>query len=204
MTPSDPPTITNDPTRRDFIARSSSAMSGMWLMRFAPMIAAAQACATDALRDGAAFTTFTPREGADFEAFSARIVPTDDAPGAREAGVVYFADNALGSFMSDLLPIVRGGLEGMDGRVGEAFEGAAFADLTDAQQDRIITAIEQEDPGFFFFAKTVVMVGLVSNPDYGGNRDKIGWQLIGFEDDYQYQPPFGYYDRDEHGAGADE
>ena len=29
---------------------------------------------------------------------------------------------------------------------------------------------------------------------YGGNRDRVGWKLIGFEDRMAYQPPFGYYD----------
>jgi hypothetical protein len=81
-------------TRREFMARSGSTLSGIWLMRFAPLIAAAQACATEAMNDGSPFTTFTPREGADLEAFSARIVPTDDTAGAREAGSVYFADQA--------------------------------------------------------------------------------------------------------------
>lgn len=190
-------------TRRDFVATSTSAAGGMWLMRFAPLIAATQACASEAMREGLPFGTFTEREATDFEAFSARIVPTDDTPGAREAGSVYFADRALGDFMSDLLPIVRGGLEAMNGRVAEAHPGVvAFADLTEAQQDEVIGAVEREDPGFFFFAKTLVLLGLVTNPEYGGNRDHVGWQLLGFENDFSYSPPFGYYDRDEHGAGG--
>jgi len=187
-------------TRREFMARSGSALSGIWLMRFAPLIAAAQACATDAMNDGSPFTTFTPREGADFEAFSARIVPTDDTPGAREAGSVYFADQALAGFMEWVLPIVRGGLESMNGRVASSFPDAdAFADLTEARQDEIITAVEREDPAFFFFAKTLVMLGMVADPRYGGNRNGVGWDLIGFERTYAYAPPFGHYDRDEHG-----
>jgi hypothetical protein len=33
-------------------------------------------------------------------------------------------------------------------------------------------------------------------PKYGGNRDHVGWQLIGFPDQHIFQPPFGYYDRE--------
>jgi len=33
-------------------------------------------------------------------------------------------------------------------------------------------------------------------PSYGGNRDGIGWTLLGFDDTHAYAPPFGYYDRD--------
>jgi gluconate 2-dehydrogenase gamma chain len=178
-------------------------MGGMWLMRFAPLIAAAQACASNAMRSQAAFTTFTEREAADFEAFAARIVPTDETPGAREAGAVYFADNVLGDFLSYLLPIVRPGLEAMNQRVAEAHPDTPFfADLTEAQQDEIIGAMETEPSPFFFFAKTLVMLSLASDPSYGGNRDQIGWRMIGFEPTYAYQPPFGYYDRDEHGTTA--
>ena len=191
-------------TRREFIAHSGSAMSGLWLMRFAPLVAAAQACASDAVETGAhTFTTLTPREAADFEAFSARIVPSDETPGAREAGAVYFADVVLGDFMAYLLPIVRPGLEALSGRVAESFpETEFFAELAEGQQDEVIAAIETEDPGFFFFAKTLVLMSLAADPRYGGNRDHVGWRLIGFEDRYAYQPPFGYYDRNEHGTAA--
>ncbi len=34
-------------------------------------------------------------------------------------------------------------------------------------------------------------------PSYGGNRDKAGWHLIGFDDRHFWQPPFGYYDEHE-------
>jgi gluconate 2-dehydrogenase gamma chain len=183
-------------------------VGGAWLARLAPLIAATQACAADAIEEGRPFVTFSEREGADFDAFAARIVPTDDTPGAREAGAVHFADRALDTFLSDLLPIVRAGLGSLNERVRSTFPGTeAFADLSEARQDEVIGAVEREDPAFFFFGRTLVMLGLVTNPELGGNRDKLGWQLIGFEDAFAYQPPFGYYDRDEHGGptaeGAD-
>jgi len=190
-------------TRREFFSTSGSALGGAWLARLAPLIAATQACASDAMRDGLPFTTFTEREGADFDALAARIVPTDDTPGAREAGSVYFADRALSDVLPDLLPMVRQGLASMDERVRATFPDAgAFADLPPERQDEIVAAVETEDPGFFFFARTLVLLGLVTNPEYGGNRDGVGWALLGFEDAYRYEPPFGYYDRDEHGGEA--
>ncbi|MEX2473407.1 MAG: gluconate 2-dehydrogenase subunit 3 family protein [Gemmatimonadota bacterium] len=192
------------PTRKDFLSTSGSMMGGAWLMRLSPVIAAIQGCASEAMRDGLAFVTFTEREGADFDAFAARIVPTDDTPGAREAGSVYFADRALQDVLADLLPMVREGLAAMDERVRASFPDAdSFADLPEARQDEIITAIETEDPGFFFFARTLILIGLVGNPEYGGNRDGVGWALLGFEDAYVYEPPFGYYDRNEHGGVAE-
>ena len=180
-------------------------MGAAWLLRFAPLIAATQACASDAMRSGLPFTTLSEREGADFDAFAARIVPTDDTPGAREAGAVQFADRALETFLSEVLPIVREGLSDMNARVAETFGGiGAFADLAGDQQDLVITAVEQEDPNFFFFARALVMMSLMAEPEYGGNHDRVGWQIIGFEDSFAYLPPFGFYDRDEHARGREE
>lgn len=191
-------------TRRDFLSTSGSLVGTAWLARLAPFMASLQACAAEAVRDDLPFTTFTDREGADFDAFAARIVPTDETPGAREAGSVHFADQALGGVLADLLPIVRGGLASLNERAAASFGAEEpFADLALERQDEIITIVEQEDPGFFFFARTLVVLGLVSNPEYGGNRDGVGWAILGFEDTYRYEPPFGYYDRDEHGGGAE-
>lgn len=191
----------NSPSRRDFLARSGSAAGGAWLAGLAPLIAATQACAADARRDGLPFTTFTEREGADFDALSGRIIPADDTPGAREAGVVYFADQALGSFMGDLLPEIRAGLARLHERA-LASDSRPFAELADDVQDELVGTVERDDPAFFSFARSLVVLGMVSDPAHGGNQNGIGWQMIGFEDDFAYQPPFGYYDRDEHGTGA--
>ena len=37
---------------------------------------------------------------------------------------------------------------------------------------------------------------MFSLPEYGGNRDKVGYELIGFEDRHAWQSPYGYYDAD--------
>ena len=194
-----------NPTRREFVATSGSAAGAAWLMRLAPVMAALQACAAEVDRSAGVFVTFTGREAADFEAFAARIVPTDDTPGATEAGVVHFADRALESVLADMLAPVRGGLAAMNERVVTAYPDAeTLADLDEGAQDVIVGATEQEDPGFFFVARILVTLGLVTNPQHGGNRDGVGWELIGFPPTYSYQPPFGYYDRDEHGTPAAE
>ena len=52
----------------------------------------------------------------------------------------------------------------------------------------------QRQNDFFELLRTHTLYGFVGNPSYGGNRDRVGWKLIGFEDRMAYQPPFGYYD----------
>jgi hypothetical protein len=110
----------------------------------------------------------------------------------------------LGGPLDGLLPIVRGGLAAMNERVAATYPGtSAFAELDEERQDRIIEAVESEDPGFFFFGRTLVALGMVTLPAHGGNRDGVGWGLLGFEDRFVHQPPFGYYDRDEHGGAGE-
>jgi len=66
--------------------------------------------------------------------------------------------------------------------------GAAFADLTAQQQDELLALAEQGKldfgalPSAVFFGALLdaSMEGFFSDPIYGGNRDKIGWKLVGF------------------------
>ncbi len=189
------------PSRRDFLSKSGTAVGGAWLFGLEPAIEAAREHALVAFAARLPWDTFTDREGADFEAFSGRIIPTDESPGAIEAGCVYFADRALGTFMADLLPAVRDALTRLEELAGNVAPGGRhFADLNLSQQDALITRLEQEPTPAFFMAKTVVMVGFVGNPEYGGNRDLVGWATLDFEPRFAYSPPFGFYDRNEHGA----
>ena len=59
------------------------------------LLAAQQAKA--AQNSARSFVNLSREEAAEFEAIAARILPTDETPGAREAGVIYFMDNVLGA-----------------------------------------------------------------------------------------------------------
>ena len=71
---------------------------------------------------------------------------------------------------------------------------AAFAIAPEAQQ---IAWLRQVDKTPFFLAvRRLTVLGLLALPKYGGNKDNVGWALIGVEDNHYWEPPFGYYDRD--------
>jgi hypothetical protein len=38
------------------------------------------------------------------------------------------------------------------------------------------------------------VIGFFARPVHGGNFDKVGWKLIGYDDSLNFKPPFGYYD----------
>jgi len=136
-----------------------------------------------------------PAEMADVEAITAQIIPTDTTPGAREAGVAQFIDRALGSFFAPLAPEFRAGFAEFRAGVRKRFpESAAFASLSHAQQVEWLQSIEHSP--FFTLMRQLTVLGMFSSPSYGGNRDGLGWQLLGFRDEHVFLPPFGHYDRE--------
>ena len=94
-------------SRRRFL-KSTGAVTGASLFRIgAPSLAAITQAACSARDEEAAFRTLGADEAADFAAIAARIIPTTDTPGATEAGVIWFWDNALGDYYGWLLEDVR-------------------------------------------------------------------------------------------------
>lgn len=140
-------------------------------------------------------------ELADLDALTAQIIPTDSTPGAHEAGVAQFIERALGSYLAPLAAGFVGGLRGLNQDVrGRYPEAASFAALSRPQQVEYLSSIESSP--FFASLRYLTVLGMFSDPSYGGNRDGIGWRLLGFKNDHAYAPPFGYYDRDYPGFQA--
>ena len=187
-----------DPTRsrRQFLAGAGSAFGAAWIAAQWPAVAAAHTHAAAATTGaGPAVLEFlTPGEAREIAAIVAQIVPTDDTPGAREAGAVYFIDRSLRTWAAAAAEPFRQGL----GEFRAGFTaGRAPADFAAADAATQIAYLEQvEDTPFFGLVRMLTLVGMFVLPSYGGNRDGIGWRLIGFDDTHGYSPPFGYYDRD--------
>ena len=161
-----------------------------------------QAHAAPPAAGDATLSLLSAAEAADIEAVAAQIIPTDDLPGAREAGAVYFIDRALATFFSQLAGDYRTQLRSFQAAYRERHPAApSFATLTSEQQIEFLKGID-ETP-FFTTTRLLTLLGMFSLPAYGGNRDGAGWKVIGFEDRHVFQPPFGYYDRDYPGFVVD-
>lgn len=188
-------------TRRDFVG-GATALSAVWL--------AAAACARETpppadstpmqMTESAAppqeLKHFSAAQAADVDAIASRIIPTDDSPGAHEAGVVYFIDRTLMTFAKEQVPLFDGGLQSLSQSVKKAHGAdATFAKLTAEQQDMLLKEIERTD--FFGAMRFATVSGFLSLPKYGGNKDYIGWTYIGQEHGFEHKPPFGWYDRPE-------
>jgi len=185
-------------SRREFLAGVGGSFAAVWFAAETRDLLAVGAHAARAGRETPSppFQFLTTAQGADLEAMSAQIIPTDETPGAREAHVVYFMDQALATYAKQRRDPVVKGLKELRVRTAKMFPGAkSFASLNDAQQIALLTALEKEKNQFFEEIRGATIAGMFANPEYGGNANKVGWKTIGFDDRFSWGPPFGWYDR---------
>ena len=185
-------------SRRSFLEHSLAGAGAAWLAAAWPEVLAARQHAQHTMRALAAgapakLEFLSPALAAELEAITALIIPTTDTPGAREAGVVYFIDYAHHTATAGQKKEFADSLAFVDGKRKEMFPASAdFVSLTSAQQTDLLKAIENTPA----FAKLqfLTVCGFLGNPEDGGNRNEVGWKLIGFDHAPTHTPPFGYYD----------
>jgi gluconate 2-dehydrogenase gamma chain len=172
-------------TRRDFLLQSALYSGTLWAALNVPRphaLAAAAGSTTPAV--------LKPEQWKLVEAIAARIIPTDDEPGATEAGVVNFVDKALATEDKALVPIYAAGLVGVDAVAKQRF-AKPFVALAPEQQDEIFIALESGkadgwpkgpvgSTDFFTAVRAHTVFGFLCDPVYGGNRDHVGWKVTGY------------------------
>jgi gluconate 2-dehydrogenase gamma chain len=177
-------------SRRSFLASSIGGINAAWITANYPGILAAQ---EHARAEAPKLGFFSDAQAAEVEAITARIIPTDDTPGAREARCLYFIDRALTTFAKNSQPAYTKGLLDLHATTQQLFPDAAkFSALTPEQQIKVLTSIEKTP--FFNMVRQHTVIGFFARPVHGGNFDKVGWKLIGYDDSLNFKPPFGYYD----------
>ena len=180
-------------TRREFLRAWAGVAGGGWLAANFPAVAAAAEAAARARDAGAAFQNLDALDAADLDAISDMIIPGGDSPGARDAGVVHFIDTALGTIFAGQAAGMATGLADLNAKVAAIGAGVErFAELDETQRIELLRA--EESSPFFGGVHFMTICGFLAMPSYGGNRDHVGWDLIGFDHRHGWQPPFGYYD----------
>jgi gluconate 2-dehydrogenase gamma chain len=203
-----------DLNRRDFLLRSCSSVSAVWLSAHWPALLSAATHARNAAQSSATAKLgfFTPDQAKEIDALTARIIPSGETPGAHEAGVVYFIDRALTTFAIDDQKTYREGLPDVQARTHELYPSLdKFSAATPEQQDDILRSLDAQTPAaanrrpnrpraaaqtFFETLRTHTVVAFLLDPDAGGDPNGVGWKVIGREREHMFQPPFGYYDKD--------
>jgi Gluconate 2-dehydrogenase subunit 3 len=202
----------NDLNRRDFLLRSCSSLTAIWVSSHWPSLCSAATHARHAVQapETAKLSFFTPAQAVEIDAISARIIPTTDTPGAREAGVVYFIDHALTTFAVEQQKDYREGLPELEARTHEMFPSVdKFSSATPEQQDEVLHSYDEAaakpsrraarqmgGKNFFETVRAHTIVGFLLDPDAGGDPKGVGWTVIGREREHMFHSPFGYYDKD--------
>ncbi|HUI79993.1 MAG TPA: gluconate 2-dehydrogenase subunit 3 family protein [Bryobacteraceae bacterium] len=182
-------------SRRSFLVHSMAGLNAAWVAANYPAILAAQEHVRQATRAGQVprLTALTEAQAAEIEAMAAQIIPTDESPGAREAHCVYFIDRALATFARNSQSAYVQGLRDLQAKTQQLYPDAAkFSALPSEQQIKVLT--EMEKTPFFNMVRMHTVIGFFARPEHGGNFDKIGWKLIGYDDSLNFKAPFGYYD----------
>jgi gluconate 2-dehydrogenase gamma chain len=84
--------------------------------------------------------------------------------------------------------LYRTAIRAIDAKVREQHGGKPFAQLDPPAQDAVLDAIDKDElklpeahaRAFFEMLVRNTVEGFLADPLYGGNRDFIGWKLIGF------------------------
>lgn len=67
--------------------------------------------------------------------------------------------------------------------------GGDFDALSESDQDAALTQLKRSNASFYSLVQNHTIEGMLCAPEYGGNRDLVGWQLTRFDGDSQ---PLGY------------
>jgi gluconate 2-dehydrogenase gamma chain len=141
---------------------------------------------------------FNHADAATMAGFTERLMPgAPGKPGARDADVLNYIDLALSGAYSDLQEFYRRGLAQLGAYCEKTYK-KPFAQLSPAQQDEVLTALEEGKAGgfawptaqaFFSTVRTHTMEGMFADPIYGGNKDFAGWELVGFPGAQMFYSP---------------
>ena len=124
--------------------------------------------------------------------FCEHIIPKDEHPGAHELGVVNFINRMLNEAHPDWVVVYRSGLSSLDLSSRDLY-GKAFIDLDSVAQITLMKKMETGDlprkhwfgiefGEIFAMIRSHAMQGYYSHPKWGGNRNKLAWEMIGYDD----------------------
>ena len=122
-------------------------------------------------------------------ALSESILPSDDGPGAAEAGVVAYIEQVLSALSPQAQQRISGGLDLVES-LAVQMHGKSFAECSSEQRGEVLSRLQRiPHPlarGFLATLVDLTLEGFFCDPLYGGNRDATGWRYIG----YQPRGPF--------------
>jgi gluconate 2-dehydrogenase gamma chain len=132
---------------------------------------------------------FSQQEALTLEAICERIIPSDQDPGATQAGVVNYIDRQIMGHFKRLQKAYREGLAAVD-QTSLALFSKRFVDLSAELQITLLAALEKNEvpadlweghsaKRFFELVVAHAMQGFYGDPRHGGNRNTVSWRMLG-------------------------
>jgi len=134
------------------------------------------------------FKYLAPGQASTIEAICEQIIPADEDPGGRWAGVVHYIDLGLAGDLKEYRPVYEAGLKRLAALTREVGV-RRFAELDFVAQTKILEKLEKDDlreggtsgREFFQLVRQHTIEGFFGDPKYGGNREMMGWKVLKFE-----------------------
>jgi len=161
--------------RRDFVGVMAGALAVTWVTNARQFRLSSS---PDAPPGRVLPGILTAEQRRDLDALTALIIPTDETPGAREAGAVDFIDHGLGTFAGDQRTLFTQGLADLDARA-RRLGGKAFADLDPAAQLALAGQIDAEKSEFFEAVRTATIAGFLANQVMGSHEGLLMMVVLG-------------------------
>jgi len=164
-----------DYSRRDFVRIAAAGAGGLLLM---------SSCGSKQSR----WFFFTDEEASLAESILASLIPADDFPGAKEAGVIHFLDRQLVGYHRRFQNSYRTGLANTRKSCDQQF-GIDFHELAEEKKILFLKSLEDNTvPGetwkdttpsdFFNLILDHTMQGFYGSPRHGGNRDYASYRML--------------------------
>jgi gluconate 2-dehydrogenase gamma chain len=126
------------------------------------------------------------------EALAEQIIPTDEWPGGREAGVAKFLDIQLTGPYRRFQKDYRKGLDGLEitcvNKFHQKFEDLSWetqtAVLQDMETGRLDGSIWKNGYSEYFFElmRSHCLQGYYGSPRHGGNKNSMSYKMIGLDE----------------------
>ncbi|MDR2809729.1 MAG: gluconate 2-dehydrogenase subunit 3 family protein [Tannerellaceae bacterium] len=138
--------------------------------------------------DANAYRVLSAEEAACLIALCEQVIPADDMPGATEAGVVFYIDTVLSSYIPEQLERYREGIRSLQAYC-RLTQGGVFETLP---QEKQIEIMQQMEAGNFpdgtwehispqAFLSMVIrhtMQGFYGPPCHGGNKNYASYRML--------------------------
>lgn len=162
--------------RRNFI-KQCIALSGSLLLL--------PACSTE---NRSPYRSFSQKQAACIGAICEQIIPTDEYPGAIDAGVVNYIDRQIYIRFPELKELYHEGVHSINSYCNAAYN-KDFSEISWDEQTNVLQQMERRElpeeywqavsqTNFFWTIRRNTMQGFYGAPHHGGNKDYVSYRMM--------------------------